>query len=100
MPIYDYRCSSCGFKFELRQGFNAEPVETCPKCQGEANRQFHPATVIYKGSGFYTTDYARKHISAPDNPPNDQPTDTSTDTATEKAPTPAEKPKEVTTSEE
>ncbi len=65
MPIYDYGCAACGNQFELRQGFDSEPVETCPRCQGRAQRRFHSPAVIYKGSGFYTTDYGRKHVSDP-----------------------------------
>lgn len=65
MPTYDYQCAECGHRFELRQGFDAEPVEMCPRCQGRAHRRFHSVAVIYKGSGFYTTDYARKHMSEP-----------------------------------
>ncbi len=65
MPTYDYQCSECGNRFELRQGFDAEPVEACPQCQGQAHRRFHSVAVIYKGSGFYTTDYARKQVSLP-----------------------------------
>ena len=60
MPIYDYECVSCNHRFELKQGFDAEPRESCPLCQGLSRRRFHAPTVIYKGSGFYTTDYARK----------------------------------------
>ena len=60
MPIYEYECVSCNHRFELKQGFDAEPTESCPKCQGLSRRKFHAPTVIYKGSGFYTTDYARK----------------------------------------
>lgn len=60
MPIYEYECPSCNRRFELKQGFDAEPTESCPACGGLARRKFHAPTVIYKGSGFYTTDYARK----------------------------------------
>ena len=60
MPIYSYRCGSCGNEFDLRQGFDAEPQQECPVCQNIAQRRIHAAGVIYKGSGFYTTDYARK----------------------------------------
>ena len=60
MPIYEYECVSCNHRFELKQGFDAEPTESCPLCQGLSRRRFHAPTVIYKGSGFYTTDYARK----------------------------------------
>ena len=60
MPIYEYQCVSCKHRFELKQGFDAEPTESCPLCQATSRRMFHAPTVIYKGSGFYTTDYARK----------------------------------------
>ena len=65
MPIYDYQCAECDHRFELRQGYDADPVEVCPRCQSRAQRRFHSVAVIYKGSGFYTTDYARKHVSEP-----------------------------------
>ena len=59
MPLYDYECLNCDKLFELRQSFHAEPVGQCPDCGKTAKRKFHPVPVIYKGSGFYTTDYAR-----------------------------------------
>ena len=63
MPIYDYECGECGHRFELRQGFGSDTVQVCPQCQSSAHRKFHSVPVIYKGSGFYTTDYARKGSS-------------------------------------
>ncbi len=92
MPIYDYLCAACDHQFELRQGFDADPVETCPKCQGQARRRFHSVTVIYKGSGFYTTDYARKHVSPPTESTNGKSQDT-------KSTPPKEAEKEVKTGE-
>ena len=59
MPIYEYFCNHCEKSFELKEGFDAEPVATCPICERQAKRQFHAVAVIYKGSGFYTTDYKR-----------------------------------------
>jgi putative FmdB family regulatory protein len=56
MPIYEYQCNSCNFRFERRQGFHDKPVARCPKCQGKARRVIHPAPVIFKGKGFYSTD--------------------------------------------
>jgi putative FmdB family regulatory protein len=56
MPIYEYECSRCGFCFERRQRFDEEPVSLCPQCQGKARRRVCTVAVIYKGSGFYTTD--------------------------------------------
>ena len=56
MPIYEYECSLCCSRFERRQRFDEEPVDICPKCQGKALRVIHSIPVIFKGSGFYTTD--------------------------------------------
>ena len=56
MPIYEYECGVCHFHFERKQGFDEEPVAACPECQGQARRVIHPSPVIFKGSGFYTTD--------------------------------------------
>lgn len=61
MPLYDYECDRCRHLFELRQGFDAEPVATCPICQGNAQRRFHSVAVIFRGSGWYTTDYAHRN---------------------------------------
>ena len=57
MPRYDYECLSCGHVFELRQSFDDAPEGTCPHCAGKSRRKFHAVPIIYKGSGFYTTDY-------------------------------------------
>ncbi|MEK9659799.1 MAG: FmdB family zinc ribbon protein [Chloroflexota bacterium] len=65
MPIYAYACGECGHEFELRQSFSAEPQQPCPQCSATAKRQIQAVGVIYKGSGFYTTDYARKTNSPP-----------------------------------
>ena len=56
MPIYEYECSLCNFHFERKQRFDEEPVALCPKCQGKARRVLRSIPVIFKGSGFYTTD--------------------------------------------
>jgi putative FmdB family regulatory protein len=57
LPTYSYLCGRCGHTFELKQGFDAEPEQECPQCHNGARRQFHAVGVIYKGPGFYTTDY-------------------------------------------
>ena len=56
MPLYDYQCSRCSTKFELRRGFNDRSTAACPKCRGEACHIFSPVPIIFKGAGFYTTD--------------------------------------------
>ena len=59
MPRYDYRCESCKHEFELVQTFAEAGSGSCPECSGAGRRVFHAVPVIYKGSGFYTTDYGR-----------------------------------------
>jgi putative FmdB family regulatory protein len=59
MPTYDYRCRACDHVWELFQSIKANPVRKCPKCgKLKAQRQIGPgAGIIFKGSGFYQTDY-------------------------------------------
>ncbi len=59
MPRYDYRCTECSNEFELVQKFSEAGQGECPLCGGAGQRVFHAVPVIYKGSGFYTTDYGR-----------------------------------------
>ena len=67
MPIYEYRCERCGAEFEHRERINDRRLKTCPKCGGIAYRVIRPAGIIFKGSGFYATDYrqAKPQASAP-----------------------------------
>jgi putative FmdB family regulatory protein len=59
MPTYDYRCSECGYTFEDFQSIKAEPLRSCPECQKESLKRLlgAGAGLIFKGSGFYITDY-------------------------------------------
>ena len=59
MPRYDYKCTVCAIEFELVQKFSEAGQGECPTCGGAGQRVFHAVPVIYKGSGFYTTDYGR-----------------------------------------
>jgi putative FmdB family regulatory protein len=59
MPTYEYRCTN-GHTFEVIQSMSDDPVETCEVCGAPVERVFHPIAVHFKGSGFYTTDYAKK----------------------------------------
>jgi putative FmdB family regulatory protein len=59
MPIYEYRCPN-GHQFEVFQAIADAPVTACQECGEPVERVFHPIAVHFKGSGFYTTDYARK----------------------------------------
>ncbi|MEO8399195.1 MAG: FmdB family zinc ribbon protein [Ignavibacteriaceae bacterium] len=58
MPTYDYVCNNCGYKFELFQKMSDEAIKECPKCKGNVKRLIGTgAGTIFKGSGFYQTDY-------------------------------------------
>ena len=65
MPIYEYECDICRCRFERRQKFNEEPVAMCPECEGKAHRVFHSVPIIFKGSGFYTTDNRKSKVTQP-----------------------------------
>jgi len=67
MPIYEYRCERCGAEFERRERINDRRLKSCPKCGGVAYRVIRPGGIIFKGSGFYTTDYRqpKPQASAP-----------------------------------
>jgi len=56
MPIYEYECEKCSFRFEVRKHFGEDGATPCPRCQSESRRVFSPVPIIFKGSGFYITD--------------------------------------------
>ncbi len=64
MPTYDYECAGCGHCFELRRGFDSPSEEECPLCHAVARRKIHSVGVIFKGSGWYVTDYGRPGSTA------------------------------------
>ncbi|QDT53293.1 Zinc ribbon domain protein [Caulifigura coniformis] len=73
MPTYDYRCKKCGHTWELFQSIKAEPIKKCPECKkNQAERVIGPgAAILFKGSGFYLTDYrsdSYKKAAAADKP--------------------------------
>jgi putative FmdB family regulatory protein len=61
MPTYEYACQKCGHKFEAFQSITEKPLKKCPNCSGPVKRLISPgAGLIFKGSGFYITDYKKK----------------------------------------
>ena len=56
MPIYEFECTCCPSKFELKRGFHEDAPVTCPACGGKARKCFSSVPIIFKGSGFYVTD--------------------------------------------
>lgn len=61
MPIYDYKCTKCGHRFEKIQKLSDAPVKKCPECGGKVEKLLTAPAVHFKGSGFYITDYANKN---------------------------------------
>lgn len=58
MPIYTYRCESCGFQFDKTQKFSDNPLTQCPECGKKTLRKVYtPVGIVFKGSGFYATDH-------------------------------------------
>jgi putative FmdB family regulatory protein len=58
MPTYAYGCDNCGVRFDRYQSFDDPPLTECPECGQEALRKLYtPVGVVFKGSGFYSTDH-------------------------------------------
>lgn len=58
MPIYDYQCSSCGFKAEVMRKISAPNIEACPECAAETfSKQLSAPSFQLNGSGWYATDF-------------------------------------------
>ncbi len=57
MPTYEYVCRQCGHRFEIWQHMTDDPLTVCPECGAEIHRVLYPAGIVFKGSGFYKTEY-------------------------------------------
>ncbi|MGB8519203.1 MAG: FmdB family zinc ribbon protein [Candidatus Tumulicola sp.] len=94
MPLYDYKCAQCGKVTEVRHGFDDGFDSPCPACGGALSRVFNPASIVFKGSGFYVTD-SRKKSAASEPKTADAPSvktsEPKTESKTESKPAPAEK---------
>lgn len=64
MPIYEYACTACGERTEAKQGFDDPPLEKCPHCGGKLRKLYSPVGIVFKGSGFYSTDQKSKKSSS------------------------------------
>ncbi|HVY92974.1 MAG TPA: zinc ribbon domain-containing protein [Bryobacteraceae bacterium] len=77
MPIYEYRCHSCGKKFEAMQKFSDEPLTVHPECgSGPVDRLISAPALQFKGSGWYVNDYAKGSSSKPGESKTDAKSDT------------------------
>jgi putative FmdB family regulatory protein len=66
MPTYDYECPDCGHEFEAFQSMTAKPIKVCPKCGKRRVKRLIGSGLapIFKGSGFYQTDYKAKPVDS------------------------------------
>ncbi len=60
MPLYEYECQDCHYRFERLQRFSDPPPPKCPECGGKIAQLMSAAAIQFKGSGWYVTDYGRK----------------------------------------
>jgi len=58
VPIYEYECEKCHHRFEVLQKLNARPLKKCAKCGGPVHKILSPPGLLFKGAGWYATDYA------------------------------------------
>ena len=65
MPLYDYECLTCRYGFEIRQNVSEVGNAECPKCSADSRRVFHSVPILFKGSGFYSTDHRKGEASQP-----------------------------------
>ena len=57
MPVYTYRCESCGVQFDRQQSYTDAPLKVCPECSKRSLKKvISPVRIVFKGSGFYSTD--------------------------------------------
>ncbi len=96
MPTYDYECTACGHRFDELQSFSDAPLSKCPKCKkSKLQRLFGGGgAIIFKGGGFYETDYRRageknEKSDAAETPKTEAKTETTTETKAETPATPA-----------
>lgn len=83
MPIYEYKCNSCGKKFEKIEKFSDAPLATHEECGGPVERLLSAPALQFKGTGWYVTDYARSNSSSPGKNGGDAKSDSSKDSSSD-----------------
>jgi putative FmdB family regulatory protein len=85
VPIYEYACTACGERTEARQGFDDPPLEECPRCGGRLRKLYSPVGIVFKGSGFYSTD-AKQASAGPAEKKESKPAETKPEKTTSPSP--------------
>ena len=99
MPTYDYECKHCKYRFETFQSIVEEPLGSCPRCGKSVRRLISGGMgIIFKGSGFYTTDYKNSSAASGGNGSSGS-KETKSDVETQKASAGAKVSKENKTPE-
>jgi putative FmdB family regulatory protein len=101
VPIYEYLCQTCSYRFEVKQSIKDDPITSCTRCGREVSKLISSPAIMFKGSGWYVTDYSDKlkpaagsegaekpAEKATDGKPT-QPATASTETSTSTAPAPS-----------
>ena len=83
MPTYEYHCKKCDINFDKRQSFDSKPISQCPNCNSESKRKFSVVPVVFKGSGWYVNDYAKKSNSSTSKPAPEKNSSTKSDSKKE-----------------
>lgn len=101
MPIYTYQCSNCGVRFDKEQSFSERNPVRCPECRKKSlHRVYRPVGVIFKGSGFYSTDNrSSKHTTTKSASSDTKDKTTSKDESEDKKSTTAKSEKKSTTTD-
>ncbi|HEX5322444.1 MAG TPA: FmdB family zinc ribbon protein [Capsulimonadaceae bacterium] len=95
MPTYAYECTGCGRSFEAFQKMSDSPLALCEECGGALKKLMFPVGIVFKGSGFYVNDYAKKSSDngsdSASKAPDSAPASSETKTSDSKTETPAAK---------
>ena len=89
MPTYQYRCQACHNDLEAFQKFTDDPLTICPDCGGSLRKVFNAVGIVFKGSGFYQTDYRsdsyKKAAAADKKPGSDSKSESKSDSGSGKS---------------
>ena len=92
MPVYTYKCETCGIQFERQQSFTDQPLTRCPECNKKSLRKVYtPVGIVFKGSGFYATDHHSPSGQAPASHASEEKQEQKTDEGGKETAKPAKK---------
>jgi putative FmdB family regulatory protein len=90
VPIYEYLCQSCSYRFEVKQSIKDDPITSCARCGCAVSKLISSPAIMFKGSGWYVTDYSDKLKPTSGNDGTEKTADKSADGKNAQSTTPAE----------